>query len=127
MAPQFNAAEIYNGIYWGKACMDNPLNYYGYHPAINIIADASNAIAFGFTLNSSQTIASVLFLTGDYSYISMINAIVTGTIYIGDSTDYQSNEVCANVSDQGYYTCTKPISGKYIAFYGTGDFANGTQ
>ena len=62
-----------------------------------------------------------IFINGfDDMYIAE-NRSFTGTITIGDSTDYASNTSCTSVNGFGYYTCagTEVIYGKYIAFYAT--------
>ena len=70
LATDFNTSYLNNGIYWGKACMDNAKTYLGHYPALRIgIAGMSDTnLAFGFELPASETIASILLLTGDYSY-----------------------------------------------------------
>ena len=39
-----------------------------------------------------------------------------GYITIGDSVDYLTNSRCSDVYDSGYYTCTQPLHGRYIAY-----------
>ena len=36
---------------------------------------------------------------------------------IGDSTDYESNEKCADIAGDGYYTCATPLNGKYVTIH----------
>ena len=45
-------------------------------------------------------------------------------MHIGDSTDYKSNEKCADIRGDGYFTCTTPLNGKYVTFHGNGDSIN---
>ena len=48
-------------------------------------------------------------------------------MHIGDSTDYKSNEKCADIAADGYFTCTTPLNGKYVTFHGNGDSINGNS
>ena len=42
-----------------------------------------------------------------------------GFVTVGDSTEYRNNAKCAVVDGQGYYSCSTPLQGRYIAYYST--------
>jgi len=67
-------------------------------------------------MKSRQTIASFYIQQNDaYRYLKTTQ--LTGYVTVGDSTDYRSNQFCSRVSDTGFYTCSKPLQGRYLAYF----------
>ena len=108
-------------MYWPKSCDNTFSSILGMVPTA-CLRHSNNELVFGFSMSEPQTIASVFFFQGDYfNYYSFRTIQSTGSVYIGDSTNYESNEKCADISGDGYYTCARPINGKYVTFHANSD------
>ena len=98
-----NKDVLMSDVFWGKSCrafIESRLNY---EPILWLEYSGSGdrAYAFGFDMNTSQTIGSFFIYTGDRyrdsSYYS--EAVIDGTVRVGDSTDYEDNPICSTVYD----------------------------
>ena len=104
-------------MHWPKNCENTFGEILGEVPTACIM-HSNFELAFGFSMSEPQTIASIFFMQGDFfNYYHSRTMLSTGSVYIGDSTNYESNEKCADISGDGYYTCARPINGKYVSFH----------
>ena len=98
-----NKDILLDDVFWGKACRVTIEDRLNYEPLLWLQYSGSGdrAYAFGFDMNTSQTIGSFFIYTGDRFRDSAYfnNVVIDGTVRVGDSTDYEDNPICTTVYD----------------------------
>ena len=98
-----NKDVLMSDVFWGKACRATIADRLNYEPILWLQYSGSGdrAYAFGFDMNTSQTIGSFFIYTGDRFRDSAYfnNVVIDGTVRVGDSTDYEDNPICTTVYD----------------------------
>ena len=60
-----------------------------------------------------DTVGSFFIMVPESVYEAEFQMLI-GSVTVGDSTNSNDNELCADFEGSGFYTCDTPINGRYI-------------